>query len=240
MSGKKTPEMSCPLEDIKFTMPRLYPTPPQFIIHSPTLVKPHDMLDIAILLPPDVVPRAVFEATSGTLTVSLRTAKSTTLGKYQETAKYTIEVPTKWLFWAPTVDGHSDASCNEDHVDHDTSAATTPASATGTADIDIVGGQFSPWKVQHTKLTEYHKSIVGTEFDSIFRVVFFGKKVDIAETLEKKLALTSRDDDQSQRVSSPSLPPLISPVTPISPLSLELPMLERCESQNSAPRFPID
>lgn len=234
--------MPYPLEDIKFTVPRLYPTPPQFILHSPTLVQPREMLDIGILLPPNVVPRAMFEATSGILTVSLRTTKFITLGMYQETAKYTIEVPSKWLFWPPTVDGHSDASGNEDHVDHDASSAATPATATAplTTNIDIVGGQFSPWKVEHTKLTKHHKSIVGVEFDSLFRVVFFGKKVDIAETLEKKLALTSRDDDQAQKVSSPSMPPLISPISPISPMLLDLPMLERCGSRNSTSKFSVE
>ena len=89
--------------NIKFTAPRLYPTPPLFTAYSPTLDFPYKILDIGVLLPPDVVPRAILEAGSGVLAISLRTPRLPTAGgggpKYQETVKYTIEVPTQWLFW---------------------------------------------------------------------------------------------------------------------------------------------
>lgn len=214
-------------EDIKFTVPWQYPTPPQFTVHSPTVDQPNNMLDITILLPRGVTPRAMFEVTSGILTITLRTATPLfpvagrpSVGKYQETAKYTIEVPTQWLYWEPEHDEHSNGgtSYNGDHVDHNTSTTVTAA----TTDVDIVRGQFSPWKVQHEKLTEYHKSIVGNGFNSFFRVVFFGQTVDIAEIFGKTLVLTSNDNDQSQEGSLPS------PTSPISPLLLDdLPTLER-------------
>ena len=234
MSAKEVSKMSYPA-DIKFTAPRLYPTPPLLTMYSPTLDQPYSILDVTILLPPDVVPRAMFEAASGVLTISLRTSTTSlltcrsTLGKDQTTVKYTIEVPSQWCCWEPELDGQSngDMPCNEGHADHDASVTTTTTAAT--TNVQTVGGQFSPWKVQHGELTEDHKSIVGNEFNSFFRVVFFGKKVDIAEALEKKLVSTCNDGEQAQEVSPPSPFPLLSTVSPVSPLSLlDLPTLERC------------